>query len=74
MDCHLLEYRTAKHIANRMYNEFGHETNIRRCIRLAWLANSHAIRSREDDIITRDIVDNVKWLKFGHNDVAVVQS
>jgi MoxR-like ATPase len=54
----------AKYIANRVYNEFGHETNIRRCIRLARLANSHAVRSREDDLITRDIVDDaVKWLK-----------
>lgn len=49
----------AKYIANRVYNEFGNETNIRRCIRLARLANSHAILTRDDDTITEDIVDDI---------------
>jgi DNA replicative helicase MCM subunit Mcm2 (Cdc46/Mcm family) len=56
----------ARYIANRVYNDFGpvKETNMRRCLRVARLANAHAIRSRDDDIITKDIVDDtIKWIK-----------
>jgi DNA polymerase III delta prime subunit len=49
----------AKYIAARVFHDFGNETDMRRCIRLAQMVNSRAIRTRNDYTIDKDIVDEV---------------
>jgi MoxR-like ATPase len=49
----------AKYIASRVFHDLGQETNMRKCIRLARMSYARAIETREDDTITKDIVDEV---------------
>lgn len=48
-----------KYIAQRVYAEFGQEPDIRRAIAIARMSNAHAIRTRLDDTINEDVVDEV---------------
>lgn len=49
----------ARYIASRVFHDLGQETNMRKCIRLARMSYARAIETREDDTITKDIVDEV---------------
>ncbi len=49
----------ARYIASRVFHDLGQETNMRKCIKLARMSYARAIETREDDTITKDIVDEV---------------
>jgi hypothetical protein len=53
----------AKYIAQRCYNSFNQETNMRRCIRISRLSNSYAM-SNNQSTVTKEIVDKtISWVK-----------
>lgn len=49
----------AKYIAWRVYTDLGKEMDMRECIRQARKSHARAVETREDDTITKDIVDVV---------------
>lgn len=48
-----------KYIAARTYEELGNEADIRKAIMIARMSNAHAVASRHDDLINKDVVDEV---------------
>ena len=55
----ILDEEMARFIAQRVYSDLGEEMDIRKYIRIARKSYARAIDTREDDTITKDVVDEV---------------